>query len=76
VIPFTPRGADGPREWNLWELERIVRDHEGADVARDEERNFLLMHLREFANADGVLPETFDPLVRESFGDLLTHAIT
>jgi hypothetical protein len=34
------------------------------------------MHLREFANADGMLPETFDPLVRESFGELLTHATT
>jgi hypothetical protein len=60
-----------PREWNLWDLERIARDAAGADVARDEERSFLLMYLREFADPDGMLPVTFDALVRETFGDVL-----
>jgi hypothetical protein len=60
-----------PREWNLWELERVMRESAGADAARDEERSFLLMYLREFADPDGVLPVTFDPLVRETFGELL-----
>jgi hypothetical protein len=60
-----------PREWNLWELERVVRETAGADVARDEERSFLLMYMREFADPDGMLPATFDPLVRETFGDVL-----
>jgi hypothetical protein len=60
-----------PREWNLWELERVTRESAGADAARDEERSFLLMYLREFADPDGVLPVTFDPLVRETFGELL-----
>ena len=60
-----------PREWNLWELERVTREAAGADTARDEERSFLLMYLREFADPDGMLPATFDPLVRETFGDLL-----
>ena len=60
-----------PREWNLWELERVARDAAGADAARDEERSFLLMYLREFADPDGMLPVTFDPLVREAFGDVL-----
>jgi hypothetical protein len=60
-----------PREWNLWELERIAREAAGADAARDEERSFLLMYLREFADPDGMLPVTFDPLVRETFGDAL-----
>src|SRR4029079_14903453 len=39
-----------PREWNLWELERVTREAAGADAARDEERSFLLMYLREFAD--------------------------
>jgi len=60
-----------PREWNLWDLERMARDGAGADVARDEERSFLLMYLREFAGPDGLLPADFDALVRDSFGDLL-----
>jgi hypothetical protein len=60
-----------PREWNLWELERAARDSAGADVVQDEERNYLLMYLRDFANADGDLPRDFDPLVRESFGELI-----
>jgi hypothetical protein len=38
---------------------------------RDEERSFLLMYLRDFAGADGVLPVDFDALVRDSFGDLV-----
>ena len=31
----------------------------------------MLVFLREFANAAGELPPDFDPLVRESFGELL-----
>jgi hypothetical protein len=66
----------GPREWNLWDLERIAKARSGGDAVRDEERSFLLMYLREFANADGVLPADFDAIVRESFGDVLdaTHS--
>jgi hypothetical protein len=60
-----------PRTWNLWDLERLTRGSAGADAVRDEERTFLLMYLREFAGADGVLPVDFDGLVRESFGDLV-----
>jgi hypothetical protein len=64
----------GPREWNLWDLERLARARSGGDAVRDEERSFLLMYLREFANADGVLPADFDAVVRESFGDVLDPA--
>jgi len=60
-----------PREWNLWELERAVRDNPNADRDRDAERSYLLMYLREFANSRGVIPMDFDPLVRDSFGDVL-----
>ena len=70
VVSFLP-ASDGPREWNLWELERAARDHATDDVVRNEERSFLLMYLREFAGPDGVLPMDFDGLVRDAFGDVL-----
>jgi hypothetical protein len=70
VVAFTPV-SDGPRQWNLWELERAARAHAGGDVARDEERSYLLMYLREFAGPDGMLPPDFDGLVRDAFGDVL-----
>ena len=60
-----------PREWNVWELERLARDGE----ARDEELAFLLLELRQFANADGRLPVSFDPVIRDSFGELLYAAV-
>ena len=65
---------DTPREWNLWELERAARDHATDDVARNEERSYLLMYLREFAGPDGMLPADFDSLVRDAFGDVL-HSV-
>ena len=60
-----------PRSWNLWDLERLSRESAGQDAVRDEERTFLLMYLREFAGPDGLLPDDFDSLVRDSFGDLV-----
>lgn len=67
-----PVVAGPPREWNVWELQRGVR--EAADDNRHQEWIALLMHLREFANADGDLPLEFDGLVRESFGPLLVRS--
>jgi hypothetical protein len=69
--PVVTPAAPEPHDWNLWELERVVRESAGGDTARDEERSFLLMHLREFADPDGMLPVTFDLLVREALGDVL-----
>jgi hypothetical protein len=60
-----------PREWNVWELERLARN----GGARDEELAFLLLELRQFANADGRLSVSFDPVIRESFGELLYAAV-
>jgi hypothetical protein len=71
VAAYTSRSLDVPQQWNLWELERIAQAQGGADPARDEERSLLLMYLRDFAAADGVLPTSFDRIVRESFGDVL-----
>jgi len=62
-----PQREPEPRNWNLWELERVLRAH----GRRNEEREFLLLYLRDYAGPDGQLPVTFDRLVRESFGDLL-----
>jgi hypothetical protein len=57
----------GPsREWNIWDLQRVVRDR--ADDSRQEEQAALVLSLRDFARADGTLPLEFDELVRESFG--------
>jgi outer membrane biosynthesis protein TonB len=69
VVPIGVSAA--PRQWNLWELERLTRESSGGDVVRDEERQFLLMYLREFADSDGQLPLDFDGLVRDSFGELV-----
>jgi outer membrane biosynthesis protein TonB len=71
VAYLQPRDGAGTREWNVWELERLARETEGRNFERDQELAFLLVELRQFANADGRLAASFDPLVRESFGDLL-----
>jgi hypothetical protein len=60
-----------PREWNVWELERAVREHAEADPRRRREWNVTLGNLRQYANRRGALPVEFDPLVRETFRDLI-----
>jgi hypothetical protein len=62
-----------PRQWNIWDLERLARAEAPTHPERRDEWAFLFVHLRQFANADGVLPTEFDSLVRESFGGLLEH---
>ena len=62
-----PAPPSGPRNWNLWEIERAVRER----GALDEEREYLLIYLRDYAGTDGRLPLEFHELVRESFGELL-----
>jgi hypothetical protein len=73
VVEFRPR-TTVPREWNLWDLERIAREEASDHPERREEWSYLFLHLRQFAHADGSLPADFDPLVRESFGGLLERA--
>ena len=67
VTRLSSRRRD-PRQWNLWELERLVRD---APPLQAEEWHYLFVNLRRFAEPDGALPVEFDSLVRESFGPLL-----
>jgi hypothetical protein len=71
--PPEPEPPAAPREWNLWDLERKAKEQAG-EAARDEEWSALFVHLRQFANAEGVLPMEFDDLVRESFGELIQAA--
>lgn len=76
-LPEPPRAPPAPpappREWNIWDLERRAREQAG-NASRDEEWAALFMHLRQYANADGVLPLQFDDLVRESFSELIQAA--
>lgn len=72
VVPISQTAA--ARQWNVWDLERLARDHAGDDPILDEERTFLLMYLRDFAGPDGLLPVDFDDLVRQSFGALVGAA--
>jgi hypothetical protein len=76
VAPVVPLWVHSPqpREWNLWELERIARSQSRRDPERFEEWSYLFLHLRRFANADGMLPAEFDGLVRDYFGGLLEPA--
>jgi hypothetical protein len=73
VVPLWARSSQA-REWNLWDLERIARAQTRRDPERFEEWSYLFLHLRRFANADGVLPAEFDGLVRDYFGGLLEPA--
>ena len=66
-----PQRSYQPREWNLWDLERLARAESQHNPDRRDEWSFLFVHLRQFANADGQLPREFDSLVRESFAGLL-----
>lgn len=75
LVVRLPLDGVEPREWNVWELERLAQAAGGGDPARDEELAFLLLELRQFANADGQLSVDFDPVVRESFGELIYAAV-
>jgi hypothetical protein len=60
----------GSVQWNLWSLERLAKEQ----MPDDEELTFTLVYLRDYADAAGVLPASFDALVRELFGETLANA--
>jgi hypothetical protein len=66
-----PEPSSAPREWNIWELQHLVRERPHDD--RHEEWAALIASLRDFARVDGTLPGEFDELVRDSFGELLAE---
>jgi hypothetical protein len=63
--------ADGGA-YNLTALERLVDERGGAHPERAEEWSSYLYFLRDYAAADGSLPQAFDSLVEDTFGALLT----
>ena len=66
-----PEPSSAPREWNIWELQHLVRERPDDD--RHEEWAALIASLRDFARVDGTIPGKFDELVRDSFGELLAE---
>ncbi len=57
--------------WNLFDLQRRLAEADSARVDSYEECHSTLVALREFADYDGNLPETFDALIDEVFAELL-----
>lgn len=57
--------------YNLTELERLVDERGGAHPEQREEWSSYLYFLRDYAAADGSLPQSFDSLVADTFGPLL-----
>ena len=55
----------------LSELERLVAEAKSAHPERVEEWRWYLFYLRDFADADGTLDDTFGLLVETAFGELL-----
>jgi hypothetical protein len=64
-LPVAPPAPQGERQWSIWALDKVARE------TPDAELRYLVLSLQEYADADGLLPLQFDPLVRESFGELL-----
>ena len=67
VAPARERTAGG---WTLQALESLVRERSHAGPEQQEEWTNYLFFLREHADADGVLPSSFDQLVNDVFGPL------
>jgi capsular polysaccharide biosynthesis protein len=70
--PDTSVAVGAAGAFSLERLERLIRDHGDAlPPERQEELRSYVEYLRPYANVDGSLPKSFDPLVDEVFGDLL-----
>jgi hypothetical protein len=73
-----PESVPGPepsvsleeKQWSIWALDKVARENTDAEL------RYLVLSLQEYADTDGLLPLQFDPLVRESFGELLGIAAT
>lgn len=61
----------GPTQWNLDLLEHLAAKHGSRFPETAEEWSLYLVYLRDFAGLDRMLPESFDGLVLEVFGDLI-----
>jgi hypothetical protein len=63
--------ADGGTRWNIDDLQRRVDADGPLYPERLPEWSSYLLYLRAYANAQGILPPTLDPLVREIFEPIL-----
>ena len=63
--------AAAPGEWRIDDLEGLVAQRGEEFPDRVEEWRYYVHFLREHADADGVLPTSFDYLVAETFAELL-----
>jgi hypothetical protein len=61
-------------DWNITELEHLVRNHGAEFPDRLEEWEIYLDSIREYAGPDGQLPATLDWLVWDTFGDVIERA--
>jgi hypothetical protein len=69
VPPPTPVVEAGGMGWTLPALEALVRERSAPPEQQEEWANYLFF-LREHADADGRLPQSFDGLVNDIFGPL------
>ncbi len=69
-----PQPVAAPGDWNLGELERLVREHAAEFPDRAQEWEIYLDSMREHAGPDGQLPASLDWLVWDTFGDVLERA--
>jgi hypothetical protein len=72
TAPVQPAAAGPDGSWSLHQLERLARERRGEFPERAEEWDTYLFLLREHASADGRLARSFDGLVNEVFGDIVT----
>ena len=69
-MPTVPQSVPARSEWNLLELERLVEKHVAPNDPEADELECYLLYLRDHAAVDGTLPDHFDQLVWEVFGEL------
>ena len=60
------------RGWNVFELQHRARAVAGSNRDRDDEIGFLLLYLRDYADASGDLSTDFDAFVLESMPELVS----
>jgi hypothetical protein len=68
--PAPVAGEVAGRGWNLRTLERLVNEQSDANPEVVGEWTTYLFFLRQHADAEGVLPSSFDDLVGDVFGNL------
>ena len=69
--PSAPPAPAATAAWNLNELEKAVQARTNPSPEQAEEWRTYLFLLREHATQDGVLPRSFEPLIREVFAEVL-----